>query len=298
MPSRSGWRVMLGLLILAAITVWTTILSPEDDRLNVYIFDVGQGDSILIRRGSFEILVDGGPDDAILSQLGRALPSWDRMIEVVVATHPHADHVTGLIRVLSRYTVGEVWTSGAAYDTATYARFLSLANQTEGGVVVVASGEHREVGGMDISVLAPVERLADRTLTNANLSSIIIKVSFGQFDLLLTGDAENEIQQALLARGSDVDADVLKVPHQGSRDAHLPQFIARVSPLVAIISVGQDNRYGHPHQETVDWYETSGITLLRTDRDGTVHVTSDGQTFWINTTKTGIVAEVNLGNVK
>ena len=102
MFSRASWRVLLSLLLLTVLTVWSVLLYRDDDRLHVYIFDVGQGDSILVKSGNFEILVDGGPDESVVNWLGRTLPPWDRTIEVVVLTHPHADHVKGLVEVFKR----------------------------------------------------------------------------------------------------------------------------------------------------------------------------------------------------
>lgn len=293
MLTRSSWRLILALLLLVVFTVWSAFLFT-DPRLHVYVFDVGQGDSILLQSGSFEVLVDGGPDTTIVNHLGRILPPWDRTIELVVLSHPHADHLIGLVEVIKRYAVQEVWGTGIVHTSKVYADFLTLIRDKAIPYQAVSAGETRSVTGINLAVLAPTKKLAGERLDNANLSSIILKATYGRFAILLTGDAEEPVQEGVIKAGFDLTADVLKVPHQGSRDSDSPAFLNAVHPAYAIISVGKDNQYGHPHTETLRHYAALGIPILRTDQDGTVSLISDGQILWIKTAKTGIVSKMEL----
>jgi len=298
MLTRSSWRLILALLLLAALTAWSAFLYSGDDRLHVYLFDVGQGDSILVKLHDFEILVDGGPDSTIVNHLGSTLPPWDRTIELVILTHPHADHVTGLVDVLERYDVGTVWGTGVIHTSDVYLSFFKKIQEKGIQYQVVKSGDRLENHGLAIDVMYPKESFAQQRLENVNLSSIVTMITYEKFRILLTGDAEEPIQEELVTSDADLTAHVLKVPHQGSRDADLPTFLEKVRPLLAVLSVGTNNRYGHPHEEVIQRYEALKISLVRTDRDGTIHLTSDGQAVWMRTEKTGIVSEMMLEDAR
>ena len=291
---RNDWKAVLALLVLVVLTIWGAVLFARDKKLHLFFFDVGQGDAILVRQGQFEILIDGGPDRSILTHLGRVLPPWDRRIEIVVLTHPHADHVTGLVEVIGRYEVGEVWGTGLIHTSDIYRSFLTGIRDNGLSFRVVAAGDRYEYEDLAVTVLAPFRNLAGMRLDNANLGSIVLKLSYGNFAALLTGDAEETVQAALLDRHGDLTATVLKVPHQGSRDADLPAFVSAVRPQLAILSVGPNNRYGHPHAEVLQRYRSLNIPLLRTDRDGTVTLTTDGVLLWIRTGRSGIFERVGI----
>lgn len=294
MPSRASWRAGLSLLLLIVITTWSAFLFVGDDKLHVYFFDVGQGDAILIRKGTFQILVDGGPDETVLDHLGRTLPPWDRTIELVVLTHPHADHVTGLLEVLRRYEIGEVWGTGVIHPTQVYVSFLTEIRNRQIPYRAVKAGDSHAIEDIKITILYPLQSLVGARLDNANASSIVVKVVAGKFSALLTGDLEEEGQQTLVENDTDLAATVLKIPHQGSRDADLPQFLQRAAPPIAILSVGKKNQYGHPHADVIQRYEKMGITVLRTDRDGTIHLSVTDNILWIKTDEAGTMARVEL----
>jgi competence protein ComEC len=295
MLSRSSWRFLLSLLLLTVLTVWSALTFVGDDRLHVYFFDVGQGDSILIKSGNFEMLIDGGPDQRVVNWLGRTLPPWDRTIEVVVLTHPHADHVTGLVDVLERYEVGEVWGTGAVHTSQVYLNFLNLIKEKHLSFRVVQPGEEYHLPVGTVTVLYPLKSFVGVRITNLNESSIVAKLTQGNFSLLLTGDIEEKGQQELVDLRLDMQTAILKVPHHGSDGADLTNFITSIQPKLAIISAGAKNRYGHPHPETLAHYQALDIPILRTDSDGTILLATDGTHVWIKTTKTGTMTEVNLG---
>lgn len=272
---------LLGLfLIVASIAVAlvsSTLQRPQS--LVVTVFDVGQGDAILIRTPSGDtILVDGGPDRRILEKLGSALPFWDRTIDLVVLTHPHADHVTGLIDVLARYPVARILGTGVVHTTPEYLEFLQTIKDRGKILEEARRGDRFEFGDVAMEVLAPIESLAGKRVEELNNTSIVLRATYGETHFLLTGDAQGEVEEELLSSGSVSSADVLKVGHHGSKDASSERFLAAVHPTYAVISVGKDNSYGHPSPRTLARLERAGSWVLRTDEHGDIRFTSDGRT--------------------
>lgn len=262
------------LVILWALSFQFVVGSPGRPLLTVSFYDVGQGDAILIEWGEIQILVDGGPNDDILSYLGQDLPPWDRKIELMILTHPHADHVTGLLSVLERYQVERVLFYPVTYETRGYQKFLK-AIKDEGAIIWKGeSGVTVELSGLHFEVLWPREGFFDANINNA---SVVLVLSFGEFDALLLGDAEKEAQIRFVSAVSEVE--VLKVAHQGSADAAYEPLLRQASPELAVISVGK-NSYGHPHAQTLSLLKRLEIEVLRTDHSGTIRVMSDGNKFW------------------
>lgn len=234
--------------------------------------DVGQGDAIVLDAGEgAAVVVDAGPDPQLVDDC------LDRLdvatVPLVVLTHMHADHVDGLPGVFDGRTVGEIDTGPVVPDTVQYADVLRTAATHGVPVNPVVYATERSIGALSLTMLGPVPGVAtpDVTGTAQNNSSIVLAVATRGIRLLLTGDVEPEAQQALLAWGSALGADVLKVPHHGSafQDA---EFLATVGADVAVISVGADNDYGHPSPQTLGTLDRAGVRVLRTDRDGDIAV--------------------------
>jgi len=255
----------------------TPTSTPPPTTFRVHFIDVGQGDAILVEAGDADILVDGGPSgSAVLSYLaGQVVPD----IDLMVATHPHADHIGGLDDVLAQYDVREVWTNGATATTQTYKDFAA-AVAAEGAIErEIRRGYSTEFGGVTLTALDPVDPLTG----DANGDSIVLRLSCGSADVLLTGDATENSEASMLADPSLVlDADVLKVGHHGSSTSTTNAFLDAVTPQDAVISVGAGNTYGHPTQETLNRLAAHGATVYRTDLDGTVVLTSDCSTYSIS----------------
>jgi competence protein ComEC len=252
---------------------------PQPGAFSVHFIDVGQGDAILVEAGDADILVDGGPSgSAVLSYLaGQVVPD----IDLMVATHPHTDHIGGLDDVLARYDVWEVWTNGATATTQTYKDFAA-AVAAEGAVErQIRRGYSTQFGGVTLTALDPVDPLTG----DANGDSIVLRLSCGSVDVLLTGDATADSEAGMLGDPAVVlDADVLKVGHHGSSTSTTNAFLDAVTPKDAVISVGAGNTYGHPAQETLNRLAAHGATIYRTDLNGTVVLTSDCNTYSISTT--------------
>jgi len=270
-----------GLFVLAILTllVWLAYFSLRPDyKLHVNFYDVGQGDAIFIKtyQGN-QVLIDGGPDGAVLRKLGHDLPFYDRAIDLLVLTHPHADHAAGLIEVLKRYKVKRALLTGVNYDSQTYKRFLELLKEKQVETLTARAGQKIYLDDSTIMyVLFPFADLRGRNFKDMNQTSIVVKLSFGRTDFLFTGDAGKENERSLLAAGFGLASEILKAGHHGSRFSTSEEFLDSVHPEFAVISAGRGNRYGHPHEEVLELFQRKGIEYLRTDERGDVRMQSDG----------------------
>lgn len=249
---------------------------PDDGKLYVRIFDVGQGDAILIRTPSGDdILVDGGPDDRVVEKLSRALPSDDRDIELIIVTHPHADHIAGLVEVLKRYDVRRVWTPGTDNDTASFRAFEEAVDSENAEVLVAAAGQAIDFGSVRLLVLHPFPNTPPED--DVNDQSIVFLLTHGTDRLLFTGDSTEKVETQLVARASStLRAAFLKIAHHGSRYSTSRKFLEAVRPTIAAVSVGARNTYGHPSYRTLRRLTEAGIKVHRTDEQGDLTFTTDG----------------------
>lgn len=254
---------LTGLVVLVIGIAWYW----PDGRLHLVACNVGQGDGILIWRGSAQVIVDGGPDKKkMIDCLSRFVPFWDRSIELVVLTHPEADHITGVLEVLRRYQVGQLVTSDLAKD--------KLAGNNL-PVHIAAVGDEIKVNDLEFTVL-----LAKTDTTEVNETSVVLKLVYDQFMALLTGDIGSETETLLVNSGKNLRSNVLKVGHHGSKYSSSEAFLAAVKPAVAVISVGKNN-YGHPTKEVLERLKDAGARIWRTDESGDVEIVSDGERMWV-----------------
>ena len=270
----STWRVVLVLVLLAAIA-WFALAGLPDGRLHVWFLDVGQGDAILIRTpDGRQILVDGGPSPAaLLDELGEVLPFWDRSLDLVVLTHGDADHVSGLVPLLERYKVAAA-VDGTLPGDEESAAWLAAVQDAGIPRITATRGTRLAAGAVMLTVLSPGAEGAPSN-RSSNDSSLVLRADHGETSVLLTGDAEEAAEQAMMAAGLPLAADVLKVGHHGSAASTSPAFLAQVAPQVAVISVGAENRFGHPSPAVLA--RLAGVQVLRTDERGRVEVISDGK---------------------
>jgi len=254
----------------------TSTSEPPVSEVHVHFIDVGQGDAILIDLGETEVLIDGGDrTPGVTAYLDDYI---DGDLEVMVATHPHADHIGGLIDVLDHFTVDEIWVNGDTSTSATYNDFMDRVNSEGAQVFEARRGDTITVGGLTFDVLSPVEPVFD----DINNNSIVLLLSYGDIDFLFPGDAEQEAEASMIAAALLTDIDVLKVGHHGSRTASSQAFLNIVKPELAIYMAAIGNTYGHPHAETITALENSGASILGTDVHGTIVVTTDGASFSVS----------------
>jgi beta-lactamase superfamily II metal-dependent hydrolase len=257
-----------------AFTIDTTA-AISLDTLTVHFIDVGQGDSILVDFGSIEVLIDGGgKSPGVVSYIDDYV---DGPLEVVVATHPHADHIGGLIDVLAAFEVQEIWYNGDTSTSKTYSQFMLAINSEGAEVYEARRGNTIEVGGLVFDVLHPMS-LSDTT----NNNSIVLSLSCGEIDFLFTGDAEQQAEASMITAGLIDDIDILKVAHHGSKHSSTTNFLAAAQPEIAIYSAGATNPYGHPAPETITRLCDIGATIYGTDVCGTIIVVTDGNEYTIS----------------
>ena len=271
-----------GISTLSTLDKWQGVIALGGAQVpttfTAHFIDVGQGDATLIEANGTVILVDGGDASANVEDYLQAQSIQD--IDLLVATHPHADHIGGLIDVLADYNVAEVWTNGATHTSQTYQDFTTAVAAEGATEREVTQGYSAQMGGLQIDVLHPATPLSG----DLNEDSIVLQVACGEVDLLLAGDATTDSEASMQAAGVLNNVDVLKVGHHGSNTSTSDAFLTAVTPEDAVISVGAGNTYGHPHQQTLDRLAAHGVTVYRTDEDGTVTLTSDCSTYSIATT--------------
>jgi competence protein ComEC len=285
-----SWQKWLGVpvVLMVALCAAAFALRP-DGRVHVYFLDVGQGDATLIRQGNTDILIDGGPSpQAIDTQLGRILPFWDRSIELVVMTHPHADHLAGLVEVLSRYEVARALYPDVTcaeygdYDVDLFEEWCSLISEKGVESTLAQSGQEFIVGDITLHVFNPPASPLAGTESDVDNNGAVLEVIFGAISFLVTGDLQWEGEHEMAFSRRLEQATVLKAGHHGSDTSTTEEFLNVVMPRVAVISVGE-NTYGHPMPEVVSRLESMvGVSnLYRTDQSRTIEFITDGKRLWI-----------------
>ena len=274
----------LSILFCLNILAWLAVYDLNKSQLlEVNFFDVSQGDAIFIETPERnQILIDGGPDSLILEKLGKELPFYDRTIDLIILTHPEKDHLAGLIEVLKRYKVENILWTGIIRDTSEFKEWKKLIESEGAKIFIAKAGQKIKLPRSDLDILYPFENLEGQTLKDSNNTSIVAKLIFGQNSFLFTGDAYKSVERELLEKGIDINSDIVKVAHHGSKTSSDSDFIAQVSPEIAVISVGKNNTYGHPHQEVLETLAKYGINILRTDLNGDIKIISDGKNYEIS----------------
>jgi competence protein ComEC len=270
---------LAGFFSVAAILIGVSFFQSfgESKGLEVNFFDVGQGDAILIKTPEHQrILIDGGPDNKVVTKLGEHLPFYVKEIDLVIMTHPHADHLTGLIEVLKRYRVKKVLSTGVLHTTNEYISWLEEIKKQNIPMEIAKAGQTITFGDKTkIEILNPAEDFVGEEASSLNNTSIVFKLIFDKTSFLFTGDAEKEVEDKLIS-SADLKADVLKVAHHGSKNSTSQEFLDKVKPKIAVISVGKDNKFGHPSRLTLEKLDKAGVEIFRTDKDGDVKIVSDG----------------------
>lgn len=263
------------ILLAANVFVWHSILfAGGAENLELYFLDVGQGDGqLVVLPGGVQILIDGGTGPQVLSQLEKVMPPHDRYIDLVVLTHPQMDHFGGLIDVLKTYQVGAFIDNGREGTAKAYSDLRAVLEQNGARHLVLQAGDVIKYSGAEFKVLNPNKN----TLVSKELNDTSLVMFFKKEGLrvLYTGDIGFNVERELVAK-YDLNADVLKVGHHGSKYASGKDFLAEVSPAVSIIGVGK-NSYGHPTKETLARLANAGSQIYRTDTDSIIKLTFDGK---------------------
>lgn len=253
--------------------------------LHIYYLNVGQGDSILINTPYGQnILIDGGPDNSVINELGKVMPFWDKTIDMMILTHPHADHIVGLVEVLRRYQVKQVYYTGVVYSTAEFLEWLQEIQTQKIPLFIVKEHSTVTLGDdLKLEFLYPLEDLSGKKVSDVNNSSIVARLIYKNQKFLFTGDLQEEGESEMVAEERELlSSTILKVGHHGSSTSTSDAFLAAVSPVTGIIPCGLDNKFGHPHLRTVKRLERSNVEILRTDQLGTISIASDGDKVWVD----------------
>jgi len=279
------FRLRIGYIVSGIITGFVLIsqflLSLPDGRLHITFCNVGQGDAAYIRfPDGRDMLIDGGPGNAVLGCLGSAMPFWDRHIDIILLTHPEKDHLAGLLSVLSRYQTQYVLRSDIDHTTELYASFRSLLTEKNIPEKYVHAGDALRIGDVHIRILWPTDTHIASAKSNVlgvhsggvNEFSVVALLQYGSFDALFTGDAT--LHQSFAWQAVDA-IEVLKVPHHGSKTGMNPDVVEWLSPSVAVISSGK-NSYGHPAKEILQMLAERNVRVLRTDHGEDIRIVADG----------------------
>lgn len=244
--------------------------------LRIWMLDIGQGDAFFIEFPTGEQwLIDGGPDDTVLAKLGSLLPPWDRTLNAILLTHPDADHVTGLVGVLDRYDVDTVYETGVRAHTPNDEAFTTRLEQKVSGRTLLYAGDVLRVGDVTLTLVWPDGSQEGTYPEKRNNLSINFVLEYGDTRVLFTGDAESVVEASVGPRVGDID--VLKVGHHGSLTSTSWGFLQVTDPEVALISMGRENTYGHPHPVIIERLIQIGAAILRTDLHRDVLLASFGR---------------------
>lgn len=269
---------------LGALFISTRSSSAEKDGLlKIYFLSVGQGDSEFIETpNGTQILIDGGPDGTVLSELGKIMPFFDHDIDLVMVSHPHSDHVAGLIQVLDRYDVAHIAQADEVYDSPQFRSWQNAVVSEHANNVEALSGKVFDFGdGVTLTIIYPFNSYEGVTLTKPHEANVTAILKYKDFKVLLAGDMEKKAEDALINRGIDLSSQILKVGHHGSKTSTSEEFLDAVNPEVAFIEVGKNNTYHLPYPATLIRLEASNVPYYRTDEKGTMKVTTNGKEFRI-----------------
>jgi competence protein ComEC len=279
-----GTRLWVGGMGVVTLLIWLAVGTLPDGRLHVTFLDVGQGDAILMTLpDGRQMLIDGGPSATDLNwQLGRNMPFWDRSLDVVINTHPDADHLGGLVSVLERYQVGQTIISDMVGHNELDEQWERQLNELNLQPAIGQSGMALALGpGITATLLSP----GPHTLgaDNSNNHSVVMRLQWGRISFLFPGDIEEPVEHSLIYAGLPLAATVLKSPHHGSNTSSSEPFLDAVNPQIVVISVGEDNKFGHPSAAVLERYAQHGSTILRTDQQGNIELITDGEKLWVET---------------
>ena len=273
--------ILATLMLSSAVVAFFPNQNDTSPYLRVTFLNIGQGDSILIQTpDGVQALIDGGPDGTVLRELARELPLFDHSLDMVIGTHPDKDHIGGLVDVLDRYTVETILTTENRGETMTVSSYHDALVHEGAHVVYARAGQVYMLGASTtVTVYSPA---SDPSMLESNTSSIVVKVTYGDIDFMLTGDAPQSIEDYMsVTYGVQLQSEVLKLGHHGSRNSSSDLFLATVNPQYAVVSAGKDNKYGHPHQETLDRVAKVGSIIKSTAELGALHFQTDGKTVWV-----------------
>lgn len=271
-------------IILIIVTISFLIpyyfLEGKNDLLEIHFIDVGQGDGILIKTPNDKVLIiDGGPYDDFNKKVSSKLPYRKRNIDLLVITHAHQDHYLGLINVLENYRVDNIIYSGYDADFSDYVYLMSLIKEKNINLITAQYGKIISLDkDINLKILYPISQKVEEK--DINNTSVVIKLEFKNFDAIFTGDLTCAGEAEILKYETNLEAEILKVGHHGSKGSSCNPFLESTKPELVVIQVGLDNKFNHPHKDAVSRLNKFTNKILRTDELGTILILSNGNEYW------------------
>ena len=275
-------QIIVGLIIIILLLLGFLFYNEQDQNLTVVFFDVGQGDAILIKTPTNQkILIDGGPDDKLITKLGRYFNFYDKKIDLMILTHAHSDHLIGLIEVLKRYQVKQVLYNGVIDATPEFINWLTIIKEQKIPLqIAVAGQEYIFSDDLKLKILYPLENLTNQKFDDLNQTALVSQLIYQKTNFIFMGDLPQEEEKEMLKNQINYQSDVIKIGHHGSKYSTSEELLQAVKPTLAIIQVGKDNKFGHPDLVTLRRLQRKGIAILRTDLNGDIIIESDGDKFY------------------
>lgn len=279
---KQSFLILLILLILNVLVLPFVIFLSFGAYLEVSFFDVGQGDSIFVKTpDNYQVLIDGGPSySEVLDGLSREMPFNDEEIDLIILSHPESDHMTGLLSVLENYKVDNIIWTGVEKEGEKFKTWKRMIDEEGANIYYANSGDEVIMGETSLKIISPKELLKGEKFKESNDTAIVTKLQYKDSSFLFTGDISTKIEKEL----GDIDVDVLKIPHHGSKYSTSKDLLQKTSPLISVIQVGK-NSYGHPTEEVLTRLDNFGIKILRNDSNGDIKIVSDGLNYKIITSK-------------
>ena len=265
--SKLFWALLF--LLFLNFLSWNFLLSLQDKKAEVVFFDVGQGDAVFIKTPQgHHILIDGGPGDKILEHIGKELSFLEDKIDLLILTHPHYDHLSGLMEILQIYDVENIMCTGVEGESDIAKEWREIAK--ERGYIEAIAGKRVFAKNFSLEIVYPEESLEGETVSDLNTASVISYLAMDGRSFLFTGDAYASQEKEVLSSYNIPEVDVLKVGHHGSKTSTSSEFISALSPSYGVIMAGEGNRHGHPHEATIQTLEKHNVEVLRTDEHGNI----------------------------
>lgn len=284
-------RNKLLILLISIFLIFTLIschnppTSINNDNLQIHFIDVGQGDAVLLTTKDKNLLIDSGPKEARKDLISYLKDRNINTLDYIILTHPHEDHMGGMAKVISTFNIGKIYSPKITSNSKNYEDFINAIKEKNLKINVIKSGESsiNLKDNISITFFSPIENYDNTPLDNINNYSPIIKIAYLNNSIILTGDAEKEIEQKAIEENFPLKADILKVGHHGSSTSTTEDFLSKVNPKIAVISVGKYNKYGHPNKETLDKLKKKDALIYRTDLEGTIILELDGNSIYKKT---------------
>jgi competence protein ComEC len=274
---------LLLFFVFLLIFVGAYFYNQIEEQLEISFIDVGQGDASLVQTPFGQnILIDGGPDEKVLFELSELLAPWDRTIDLLILTHPHDDHVSGLMSVLQKYRVKNVIHTGVYSDNPVYQEYQAIIKSQNIALINNKINFIKLGDNCNLLFLYPQADISGQVLSNLNNTSIVVQLDCLDKKVLFMGDAELEVENFLLANDFELDSDIIKIGHHGSDTSSSLNFLEEVNPQIAVISLGDDNKFGHPSQRVINRLQRLNLDIYQTNIVGTINFIIKNDNFYIN----------------